>query len=56
MSLKIGIIGSEGFIGRELNIKLSQNPKYMIYNFGEESNSNFKHPNYKKLNLNDIRK
>ena len=54
MSLKIGIIGSEGFIGRELNIKLSQNPKYIIYNFGEESNSNFKHPNYKKLNLNDI--
>tara|TARA_B100001564_G_C20642879_1_gene673011 strand:+ start:513 stop:1433 length:921 start_codon:yes stop_codon:yes gene_type:complete len=53
VGLKIGIIGSEGFIGRELNIKLSQNPENIIYNFGEESNSNFKHSNYKKINLNN---
>lgn len=56
MGIKIGIIGSEGFIGRELNNSLSRYKGHKIYNFGEESNSKFGQSNYSKINLNDIQK
>jgi UDP-glucose 4-epimerase len=56
VGIKIGIIGSEGFIGRELNNSLSRYKGHKIYNFGEESNSKFGQSNYSKINLNDIQK
>lgn len=56
MGIKIGIIGSEGFIGRELNNSLNCYKEHKIYNFGEESNSKCGQLNYAKINLNDIQK
>ena len=56
MSFKIGIIGSEGFIGRALIKKLNSNNENNVYCFGKELNSKFKHLNYQKIDLNDIQK
>lgn len=56
MSFKIGIIGSEGFIGRALIKKLCSKNENNVYCFGKELNSKFNHPNYQKIDLNDIQK
>ena len=52
--IKIGIIGSEGFIGRHLVKILNDKTKFEIYCFGREQNSKFNHSNYCKINLLDI--
>ena len=56
MGIKIGIIGSEGFIGRELIKKVSSKDSNNIYCFGRELKSKFNHLKYEKIDLNDIQK
>jgi len=52
--IKIGIIGSEGFIGRHLVKVFNDKSKFDIHCFGREQNSKFNHSNYCKINLLDI--
>ncbi len=56
MKIKIGIIGSEGFVGRELVKKLILDKDNDVFCFGKEVKSTAKHLNYQKINLNDISK
>lgn len=56
MGIKIGIIGSEGFIGNELTKRLNLNKEYNIYCFGKEVKPRYNHSNYHKIDLNDIQK
>tara|TARA_B100001564_G_C20623211_1_gene663391 strand:- start:7 stop:930 length:924 start_codon:yes stop_codon:yes gene_type:complete len=56
VKIKIGIIGSEGFVGRELVKKLILDKDNDVFCFGKEVKSTAKHLNYQKINLNDISK
>lgn len=49
--IKIGIIGSEGFVGQHLVAELKKNSQHEIYCFDIQPNSIFKHDNYKKINF-----
>lgn len=53
--IKIGIIGSEGFIGRHLVKVFDDKSKFETHCFGREQNSKFNHSNYSKINLLDTR-
>tara|TARA_B110001452_G_C15226694_1_gene425127 strand:+ start:132 stop:1055 length:924 start_codon:yes stop_codon:yes gene_type:complete len=52
--LKIAIVGSEGFIGRNLYKELELNNEFNIYCFGRGKTSILGHKNYKQIELNNI--
>ena len=52
--IKIGIIGSEGFVGKNLVMELEKVSQFIIYCFGKDATSRNNHKNYFQINLNDI--
>ena len=52
--IKIGIVGSEGFIGKNLVKELSRNSEFIIYCYGKGEKSRNNHKNYSQINLSDI--
>ena len=52
--LKIAIVGSEGFIGRNLYKELELNNEFNIYCFGRGKTSILGHKNYKQIEINNI--
>tara|TARA_Y100000992_G_scaffold301530_1_gene272663 strand:+ start:469 stop:1386 length:918 start_codon:yes stop_codon:yes gene_type:complete len=52
--IKIGVIGSEGFVGKNLVMELERITKFTIYCFGKHETSRNNHKNYSQINLSDI--
>lgn len=52
--IKIGVIGSEGFVGKNLVMELERITKFTIYCFGKNEISRNNHKNYSQINLSDV--
>lgn len=52
--IKIAIIGSEGFVGKNLVKELEINSEFIIYCYGKGEKSRNRHKNYSQINLSDI--